>query len=93
MHHGSLLVNINEACGLIQSDLATVFRSLNSLRNKYAHKLSFGASEAEVKAYLTALKNMENPFYISDVQSTKHELCRGLAAISGWLEREFGKVI
>ena len=89
----SMLVNVNEACGLIGCDLAKVFRALNSLRNKYAHKFSFVANENQVKDFLKTLRNMNEPFFISDLPATEKELCIGLAALSGWLERNYGKIL
>jgi len=86
----SILVNVCEAVGSIESDLARVLRALNSLRNKYAHRLSFEASKENVAVFLQALRDMKTPFFVSDVGPTERELAIAIAALSGWLEKRYG---
>ena len=87
-----ILVNVSEAVGVIGSDLARVLGALNSLRNKYAHRLSFEASAEKVETFLQALRDMREPFFVSHVAATERELSIAIAALSGWLEKTYGPV-
>jgi hypothetical protein len=88
----SNLVNISEAIGVIESDVAKVLRTLNSIRNRYAHRLSFEASKDQVEAFLLALRQMNNPFYMSFVPGSEYELGNALAALAGWFQRRYGSL-
>ncbi len=88
----STLVNICEATGLIAADLSRVIRAINILRNKYAHRMSFEASKEQVESLLSALREMENPFFISMVPGSEHELSIALASVAGWFQRQYGPI-
>jgi len=86
----SVLVSLAEALGVIQSDMARVARAVNTLRNRYAHRLGFEASQNEVEVVLRALREMEAPFFLSQVPGTERELALALASLTGWFERTYG---
>lgn len=89
----SALVSWCEALGVLRPDVARVLHMFNSLRNKYAHHLAFEASRPEVEAFLVSLREMEDPFYISHLTSSEHELARSIASLSGWLQRAYGPIV
>lgn len=86
----SVLVNVSEAVGTLAPDLARVVRALNTVRNRYAHRLGYEVSRAQVDAFLEALREMDDPFYMSHVPGSEHELGLALASLSGWFERQMG---
>ena len=88
----SVLVSWSEAIGAIPQDVANVLRKLNSLRNKYAHRLGFEASRTEVELLLSSLREMKNPFYVSHVPGSERELGLALASLTGWLQRTYGSL-
>ncbi|MFZ2525674.1 MAG: hypothetical protein WAW87_10235 [Candidatus Ferrigenium altingense] len=86
----SMLVNVAEALGVIEADLARVIRAVNTIRNRYAHRLGFEASHNQVEALLAALREMDKPFYMSHIPGSERELGLALASLAGWLECKFG---
>ena len=88
----SALVNICEACGVIKPDLAQVFRTVNSIRNKYAHRLGFEAAKEQVDLLLLQLREMDQAFYMSYLPGSEHELAKALASLAGFLQRTFGSI-
>ncbi|MBI4686069.1 MAG: hypothetical protein HY755_12870 [Nitrospirae bacterium] len=88
----SELINICEATGTIQSDLAKVLRQLNRLRNKYAHRFSYVPTEKDVDAFLDILKKMESPFFISGVPGNENELGYAIASLCGYFQRTYGEL-
>ncbi len=86
----SALVSWSEAIGLLSPDIACVFRALNSLRNKYAHRIAFEASRAEVDLFLSSLREMKEPFYSSYVPGSERELALAIASFRGCLQRTYG---
>jgi hypothetical protein len=88
----SNLVNICEASGVIDSDQAQIFRTVNSIRNKYAHRLGFEAAKEQVEQLLTQLRQMDHPFYMSYVPGSEHELAKALAALAGFLQHKYGSL-
>lgn len=84
------LVSWSEAIGALPPDVARVMRTLNSLRNKYAHRLGFEASRAEVDSFLASLREMKAAFFMSYVPGSERELALALAGLTGWLERTHG---
>jgi hypothetical protein len=81
------LVSLAEAHDIISVDFARVLRSVNSIRNKFAHRLSFEPSSQEIEEILRALREMKRPFHISFVPASERELMLALASITGHLER------
>lgn len=86
----SALASWSEAIGMLPSDLARVLRALNSLRNKYAHRLAFEASRTEVDVFLLSLREMSEPFYSSHLPGSERELALALAGLTGWFQRTYG---
>lgn len=83
----SMLVDLSEALQVVEPDFATVLRHVNSLRNKYSHRIAFEVGDKEISRLLKSLRDMTNPFFISNVEPSEREMGLALAAIAGHLER------
>ena len=88
----SVLVSVAEALGVIAADLARVIRAVNTVRNRYAHRLGFEASQVQVEALLAALREMKEPFFMSHMPGSEYELGCALAALTGWFQRQYGSL-
>ena len=86
----ALLVNLAEALGIVAPDLAKVLRKVNTVRNRYAHRLCFEASMAQVDEVLSAMREMKSPFYVSLMQGSEHELVVALSALTDWFQLQYG---
>lgn len=84
------LVDIGEAMGTIQSDMASVLRSLNSIRNKYAHRIQFEPEDTDVDQLLKRIRDLDDPFFISYVPGDERELSYALSSLAGYFERVYG---
>ena len=83
----SQLIDLAEAIDVIEPDFAVVLRCANSLRNKYAHHLSFEPNAKEIEALRKALREMKRPFLIDMRPPTEESVMSALASISGRLEK------
>lgn len=88
----SRLIDLNEALGIIESDLANVLRAFNRIRNKYAHNLSYCGNENVIDSFLDALRAMREPFFISAVTPSEKELAFAMSSLIGWFELKYGKI-
>jgi hypothetical protein len=84
----SQLVTLCEALGVIPSDLARVIRKVNDLRNEYAHVRRYKPDKSVILEIQKALRGLDEPFFMSFVQPTPHELAMALASLAGYLERK-----
>ena len=84
----SQLVTFCEALGAIPSDLARVIRKVNDLRNDYAHVRRYKPDKSVILGIQSALRELDEPFFMSFVQPTPHELAIALASLAGYLERK-----
>jgi len=82
-----LLVALCEAHGAFEADFGEVLRKVNTLRNRYAHRILFQPQDEEIRGLLRALTDMKQPFYMSLIEPSEHEMGLALASISGYLER------
>jgi hypothetical protein len=82
-----LLVDLCEAHCIIGPDFANVLRKVNALRNKFAHRMSFEPDLEEVEALLRAMREMDEPFFVTFVPASEQEMAIAIASISGYLER------
>lgn len=89
----SVLISLAEALGVLEKDFIIVLRRLNTLRNKYAHKLSFNPNSEEVVLLQKELREMKAPFLISLMPPTEHEFTLMMAAIAGYTERSIKQLI
>ena len=82
------LISLCQAHGLFGDDLATILKKLNSLRNKFSHKLSYEPDEAVIDDFLGSFRDMEKPFYYPSVEPGERELALALASLSGYIQRQ-----
>ena len=84
----SQLILLCQAQGLFGDDLAAILKKLNSLRNKFSHKLSYEPDSAVIDDFLGSFRDMEKPFYYPRVEPSERELALALASLSGHIERQ-----
>jgi hypothetical protein len=85
----SQLVTLCESLGIITSDLARVIRTVNNLRNEYAYVRSYKPDkQAVILDIRRALRELDEPFFMTFVKPTVQELAIALASLAGYLERK-----
>ena len=82
------LVDLAESLTAVPPDLAAVLRCLNTLRNQFAHRLSYDPTSQEIDALLRSLKEMDEPFYVSLCPPPERELLLALASVCGRMEMQ-----
>jgi hypothetical protein len=88
----SLLINLCEATGATDGQLSGACRTLNALRNKYAHRLSYEALEKEADNFIGELRSIDNFPWQSYVPGSEFELGLAVNALGTFFEIKFGKL-
>jgi hypothetical protein len=83
----AVLVSLAEAHAVIEPDFAEVLRRVNSLRNKFAHRLAFEPTDVEIEGVQRAMREMKQPFLMSLMPPSEREMEIAFASICGFLER------
>ncbi|MFA6700787.1 MAG: hypothetical protein WCS28_11545 [Thiomicrospira sp.] len=86
------LVNLCEATGATDADLSCAVRMLNTIRNKYAHRLSYEALESEADAFIAQLRAIDGFGWHSYIPGSEYEFGLAVSALGGFFEDKFGKL-
>jgi hypothetical protein len=86
------LAVLAEALGITTAEHTRVLRALNTMRNKFAHELSFSPDDAEIRRFMEATASLPGPTLVSTLPPSERELALHMASVAGVFEHMVTRV-